>query len=402
MLVIIGLALGSKQSKSQWRGPDRNGIYNETNLLDKWPKNGPELLWMYEGIGRGFAAPVISENMVFVNGEKEGKSFLFAFDLDGNLVWKSPNGDEFLGEGFASTYPGARSTPTVLNDLVYTSSGEGRIACFEASSGKEKWAVSIINDLGGELGIFGYSESMALGEDLVYCFPGGAETNLAALDRFTGLPVWTSEVLKDTFAYGSPVLVDLPDGQVLITTSRHHLFSVDRSNGKLLGSYKIEGFEYDGEHCNTLVYDDGHIYFVGNDVEGQGAIKLEVSVDGKKIREVWRNGEIKNNFGGLVTINGHLFTTVKGNWLLSLDPESGAVADSIKVATGSLIYSDNKFICYGNNGAVNLVNYNQEVLEVTGTFKINEGTGHHFSHPVLAGGTMYIRHGNALMAYRIK
>ena len=76
--------------------------------------------------------------------------------------------------------------------------------------------------------------------------------------------------------------------------------------------------------------------------------------------------------------------------------------DSLKVATGSIIYTDNKFIVYGNNGTTNLVNYEQEKLESAGQFKVKEGTGQHFSHPVVANGVMYIRHGNALMAYRIK
>ena len=401
-LVAFGLTQGCKYDASQWRGTDRNGIYYETGLLDQWPENGPDLLWVYEGIGRGFAAPVVSDDKVFVNGELEGKSFLYAFDLEGNLLWKSPNGDEFLGEGLSSTYPGARSTPTVLGSLVYTASGTGRIACFDTSTGAEEWAVSIMKDLGGQLGEFGYSESVAVDDKKVYCFPGGAETNMAALDRFSGQTVWSSELLRDTFAYGSPVLVDLPARKILITTSRHHLFTVDRSHGELLGSYKLEGYEYDGEHCNTPVYSDGYIYFVGNDVDGQGAIRLELSQDGKGLREVWRNKEINNNFGGLVTINDNLFTTVKGNRLISLEPEDGTVADSIKVATGSLVYADNKFICYGNNGTINLINYNQDKLEITGELKIREGTGHHFSHPVLADVKMYIRHGNALIAYQIK
>ena len=400
-LVILGLTHGCKNDVAQWRGPDRNGIYQETGLLDQWPGDGPELLWIFKGTGLGFASPAVTEDKLFINGEHEGKSYLFALGPEGDLLWKSPNGDEFLGEGFSSTYPGARSTPTVMGNLVYTSSGKGRIACFEASSGIEKWAISIVDDLGGEVGYFGYSESVAVDKDHVYCFPGGTDTNLAALDRFTGKTVWSSEALRDTFAYGSPVLLDLPARQILITTSRHHLISMDRSNGELLASYKLEGYEVDGEHCNTPVYDDGHIYFVSNDVESQGAVKLALSPDGECINEVWRNQEIRNNFGGLVAVNDHLFTTVKGNRLISLAPDNGRVVDSIKVATGSLVYADSKFICYGNNGTINLVTTQQGKLEISGTLKIKEGTGHHFSHPVLANGKMYIRHGNALMAYKI-
>lgn len=405
-ILFLGLAQACTQDnaneRAQWRGAMRDGIFHETELLDQWPDEGPELLWIFEGLGRGFAAPAVTKDGLFINGEKEGNSYLFALDLDGGLLWKSRNGKEFLGEGFSSTYPGARSTPTVYQDLVYTSSGQGQIACFKTDNGKKLWSVNITEDLDGILGYFGYSESVAVDQEHVYCFPGGASTNLAALDRLTGKIAWTQSAHRDTFAYGSPVLLDLADRKVLMNTSRHHLFTLDRSSGELLASYKLEGYEYDGEHCNTPVYKDGFIYYVANDVPGQGALKLSLSDDGESISEIWRNNEVMNNFGGLVVVNGHLYTTIKGNRLVALDPGNGSVVDTLKVATGGIIFTDNKFIIYGNNGNVNLVNYDQGQLEAAGQFKVKEGTGHHFSHPVVADGVMYIRHGNALMAYRIK
>jgi len=78
------------------------------------------------------------------------------------------------------------------------------------------------------------------------------------------------------------------------------------------------------------------------------------------------------------------------------------VTDAVEAATGSLAYADSKFFCYGNNGTLNLVTLNNNQLKVTGTLKITQGTGQHFSHPVIADGSMYIRHGNALMAYQLK
>ncbi|MDX2431333.1 MAG: hypothetical protein QNK35_10390, partial [Bacteroides sp.] len=74
----------------------------------------------------------------------------------------------------------------------------------------------------------------------------------------------------------------------------------------------------------------------------------------------------------------------------------------IKVATGSLAFADNKIISYGNNGLIKLVNYQKNSLEIGGTLKIIEGSGHHFSYPVFADGIMYIRRGDALMAFKIK
>lgn len=403
IFVLFGISRSqSLNSIAQWRGVNRDGFYNETGLLAQWTEKGPELLWFTEEIGSGFAAPVIANDKVFINGEVGGTSYLFAFGLNGKLLWKSANGKEFMGDGYASNFPGARSTPTVMDNLVYTTSGNGRIACFETATGVQKWAVEMVGDLGGWLNDFGYSESVVVDSKNVYCFPGGTKTNVAALDRITGKTVWTSKAIGDTTSFCSPVLVKLPTREVLLTFGRHFLFTVDCADGKLLGSYPLKGFKYDGEHCNTPIYADGFVYVVVEDDEGEGAIKLALSPDGVITRKVWSNKQIKNGFGGFVVADNHLFTTIKGNWLKVLELANGAVSDSIKVANGSLILAGRNFISYGQNGEVNLIQYNQGKLAPSGKFKIDKGTKEHFSHPVVAGGVMYIRHGKALMAYKIK
>lgn len=386
---------------AQWRGTERSGIFNEDNLLDNWAKNGPELLWVYNGIGKGFASPAILNNRIFVNGEIDSTSFLFAFNLDGKLLWKSSNGKEFMGEGFSRTYPGSRSTPTVVDNLVYTSSGKGRIACFDTETGEEKWAVNIISDFKGLESEFGYSESLLVDNNKVFCFPGGTKNNMVALNRFSGEIIWSSEAMKDTFSYCSPILVNLPEHEILITHSRHYLYAIDCKNGNALGSFKLKGYEWDGEHCNTPVFSDGDIYFIGNDEKGEGALKLNLSENGESIKKVWSNPKIRNNFNGYVKVDNYLFTTIKGNRLYALDTNNGTITDSVKVATGSLIFADNKFICYGMNGEVNLIKYAKNKFNITGSYKIRKGTGHHFSHPVIADRILYVRHGNALVAYNI-
>ena len=404
ILALTGLINGCRTAPPeiyQWRGTNRNGIFPETGLLEQWPEGGPGLLWTFEGLGRGYAGPVVTGDQIFIMGEEEGNSWLFSLDMEGQLQWRSPNGKAFLGEGFSSTYPGARSTPTVVGNMVYATSGQGNIGCFDTSTGKELWSRNITGDLGGMVTEFGYTESLAADGKVVYCFPGGTVNNVVALNRFSGKVVWTSEAVRDTFAYGSPIPVDLPENKVLVVTGRHHLFTLDRATGQLLGSYPLEGFEYDGEHCNTVVFANGHLHFVANDIPGQGSTRLKISPDGREITEVWRNPGVLNNFGGLVVVDGYLFTMVKGNRLVKLDPGTGMVTDSLKVATGSIIYADNKFFCYGNNGTVNLVRYRNGTLEEAGELKVAGGTGHHFSHPVIAGGVMFIRRGDALMAYRV-
>ena len=402
LTLIVSLASQSfSQPVYQWRGPNRDGKYNESQLLKQWPEKGPQLLWFTEDLGAGFAAPVVTSDKLFVNGVVAGNSTLFCFGLNGKLLWKSPNGKEFTGEGYSSNFPGARPSPTVVDNLVYTSSGVGRIACFDAATGSEKWAVDMVKDLKGYQNEFGYAESFVTDDKNLYCYPGGTSTNIAALDRLTGKTVWTAKALGDTTHFCSPILVKLAGRQIYVTVSRHWIFAVDCKNGELLWKYKV-GYKYDGDHVNTPVYEAPYLYWVSGDENGNGAVKLELADDGKSIKEVWSNPQVRNSLGGFVVINGQMFVTTENKNLNVLDPATGKVTYKIKAPYGGLIYADSKFFCYGNNGDLSMFNYEKGIMVPGGTFKISKGSKEHFAHPVLANGVLYIRHGNALMAYKIK
>lgn len=406
LLILAMLAttfqLSEAQKVYQWRGKNRNGIYNESNLMKQWPEKGPELLWFTEEIGAGFAAPVITSDKVLINGETDGNSFLFAFDLKGKLLWKSPNAKEFVGNGFAASYPGARSTPTVVDDLVYSMSGKGRLACFEVATGKEKWAVELVKDLAGLDSEFGFSESPLVDGDLVFCFPGGTINNITALNRFTGKTVWTSKAMADTTSFVSPLLISLPARKLIVTMSRHYVLGIDAKNGELLWSHKLENYKYDGEHCNTPFFADGMLYYCAAEENGNGMVKLEVSPDGSKIKELWRNKNAANGFGGFIKLGNHLFLATAKKQLVCLETDKGTVIDVLKPNSGSLIYADNRLYCYNDNGDMKLIKFeNNQLIEVN-KFKVDKGTKEHFSHPVIANGILYIRHGKALMAYIIR
>ncbi|KAA6331462.1 hypothetical protein EZS27_019938, partial [termite gut metagenome] len=53
LLFVSSCKVEDKQENSQWRGQNRDGVYNEKGLLKQWPEAGPELLWSFEGLGEG-------------------------------------------------------------------------------------------------------------------------------------------------------------------------------------------------------------------------------------------------------------------------------------------------------------------------------------------------------------
>jgi outer membrane protein assembly factor BamB len=106
--------------------------------------------------------------------------------------------------------------------------------------------------------------------------------------------------------------------------------------------------------------------------------------------------------GGFVKIGNRIYTSSKDNKLKVLDTETGQVTESLSGMKGNLVAADDLLFFYTDNGYINLIKGIGTKLEVVSKFKITQGTKEHFSHPVIANGVLYVRHGNALMAYGIK
>ena len=85
ILFLFSACSNTKDNPSQWRGPDRQGIFYETELLKSWPKNGPELLWSFEGIGAGHSSVGIGQDRVFVNGMTDTLGVLYSLDFIDSL-----------------------------------------------------------------------------------------------------------------------------------------------------------------------------------------------------------------------------------------------------------------------------------------------------------------------------
>ena len=295
-----------------------------------------------ENIGNGYSSPVVVNNIVYVNGEIDNQGYLFAFDAKGNLLWKSPNGAEYPQADTSSLkYSGPRSTPTVADELVYTCSGLGRIGCFDAKTGEERWTVDMVKDFGGSMHEAGYAESLLIDGDVLYCFPGGRENNAAAINRFTGKTIWTSKVLGDSVSFSSPVLATLPTIKVIVNFTSKYICGLNAATGELLWSQKQENARYNQQY-STPVYADGYIYYVSGN--GNGAVKLELSSDGKSIKEIWRNPNSLNGLHSPIKINDFLYFTDVRQKLKCIDINRGVVVDSLRINRGSLISADNMIL----------------------------------------------------------
>lgn len=401
ILLLTGIA--NAQTITQWRGADRHGVYNESDLLQSWPITGPQLIWSTDQIGNGYGSPAITHDKLYITGEIDSIAYLFAYDLKGTLLWKTD-----FGKDWVKTFRGSRSTPTIVDNLIYVCSGLGNLACLDAKTGAMKWSVNFKNDLNGNLPLHGFSESPLIDGDKVFLTVGGKDASVVALNRFNGKTVWTGKGNGETSAYNSPIMINLPARQVLVAFTSYHLLGIDAKTGDLLWSHEQINTPLDkrqpGEgdtHSNSAWYENGFIYYIAGD--GNCAVKLELSKDGKQIKQLWRNSLIDNFMGGFIKIDNRIYSCTNNRRdLKCLDANTGQVTDSLKLGIGTIIMADKKLYYYNQKGDISLIAPDADKMKLISTFKITKGSAEHFSHPVIANGIYYLRHGKALMAYKIK
>ncbi|MFA5103455.1 MAG: PQQ-binding-like beta-propeller repeat protein [Candidatus Thermoplasmatota archaeon] len=361
-------------------------------------------MWEYEGIGNGYGSPVFTDDGMFIQGEVDSLAYLFSFDQDGKLLWKKDFGPEWV-----KNWNGSRCAPTIVGNLVYVTSGIGNIYCLDRKTGEKKWSVDMINDLHGTYPLFGYSEAVITEGNKVFCTPGGRDTNVVALNRFNGKIIWISKGAGERPGYNQPQIIHLKKRNILVNFTAYEMMGHDTKTGELLWKHNQDNTKPEDRklgqgdtHANTIIYEEPYIYYAEGD--GNGGVKLEVSPDGKSIKEIWRNPNFDSYMGGIVKIGNYLYGggTLKPDFK-SIDATTGEIGKVLNIGTGAVISADNMLYYYTQQrGEMMLITQDPLNLEVVSKFKITKGTREHFCHPVIHDGKLYVRRGNVIQAFRIK
>ncbi|MFA9392532.1 MAG: PQQ-binding-like beta-propeller repeat protein [Prolixibacteraceae bacterium] len=387
----------------EWRGPNRSGIYQETNLLKIWPDSGPGVLWEMNDLGTGYGSPLVLDDRILIMGTRDSIAILFAITLDGQIIYECEVGSEWV-----VNFPGSRCTPTVVNDQVYIMTGKGQLSCIQLKDGQIEWSRNVYSEFEGEMPRFGYAQSLVVEDNKVYCCPGGETNNVVALDAANGKLIWSCAGKGERPGYHPAKLITVGNRKLFLTFSAYHLLGIDAETGELMWAHEQVNTEQDQRkpgvgdtHANTVLYEDNIIFYVEGD--GNCAVALALNDDGSSIQQLWNNAVVDNFMGGILMLDHFLYScNYSANQLAKIDAKSGAVVESLPVGRGSVIMADDMLYYYNMSGEVHLIAIDDEKMESISSFKITKGSHEHFSHPVIHNGVLYVRHGEYLGAFDIK
>src|SRR5438552_414302 len=76
----------------QWRGPNRDGVWSDTGVLETFPPGGLKVRWRVP-VGRGWSSPVVAQGRVYVTDAqlltppKARERLLCLEEVTGKALW---------------------------------------------------------------------------------------------------------------------------------------------------------------------------------------------------------------------------------------------------------------------------------------------------------------------------
>jgi outer membrane protein assembly factor BamB len=156
-------------------------------------------------------------------------------------------------------------------------------------------------------------------------------------------------------------------------------------------------------HCNSPAYADGYVFDATSyHTRGGCAVALQPTATGLEAELAWESSKLNCEHGGYLIIDGYLYMNQGVGWSC-LELKTGEQRWSGRgPGKGSIIYADGMLYCLGEKGKMGLVEASPEEFKLVSMFDLPMGEGPCWTHPVIAGGKLYLRWSDNLYVYEIK
>jgi outer membrane protein assembly factor BamB len=226
----------------QWMGPKRDNVWREEGILEKFPKGGPKVLWRAPLAG-GYSGPAVVGDKLYITDyttkdkldegnfnrkESSGVERVACLDAtSGKQIWEHK-----YPVKYGISYPnGPRCTPTVDGDKVYVLGAEGNLFAFEAATGKIVWQKELKTEYKTKSALWGYASHPLVDGNKLICVVGGEGSHTVAFDKSTGKELWRSQDSVEQ-GYVPPSIIEYAGVRQLLLPRPDGISSVDPETGK--------------------------------------------------------------------------------------------------------------------------------------------------------------------------
>jgi len=218
----------------QWRGRNRDGVWNESGILQNFSAEGLKVRWRTP-VGPGWSSPVVARDRVYLTDMRLEKPRAW----ERIRCFKESTGKQLWSREYELVYPewafipehggGPAGTPIVEEGRIYSLGRNGQVNCLDARNGKSIWEI----ELGRKYQILELScrGSPLIAGNLLIVFtgakPGGC---VIGLDKQTGREVW--KALDDIVSNSSPLIITGGGKRQLIVWTSQAVNSLNPATGE--------------------------------------------------------------------------------------------------------------------------------------------------------------------------
>ncbi|MEP6637137.1 MAG: PQQ-binding-like beta-propeller repeat protein, partial [Acidobacteriota bacterium] len=378
---------------TNFRGPNRDGRYDEMAVLTQWPANGLTPIWK-QPVGLGYSSFVVADGRAYTIEQRRSQEVVAAYDVaNGHELWKQGWNASFSND----TGDGPRSTPTWDDGRLYALGATGELRCLDAKTGAVAWGRNILTENQAQNLSWAMAASPLIVDDKVIVLPGGTgNKSVVAYNKMSGNPIWKSQ--SDIQAYVSPMLMTLAGRRQIVIVSASRVMGLVPEDGSLLWSYNWDTDM--GINVSQPIPVDKNRFFISAGY-GKGAALVEVSGSGKSFsaKTVWENINMKNKFNSSVLYEGNVYGLDEGI-LTCLDVNTGTRKwKGGRYGYGQVILASGYLIVSTDTGELALVKATPDQFTEVARFAAIEGKT--WNYPAIAGGKLLVRNGNQMAAYNI-
>jgi outer membrane protein assembly factor BamB len=397
----LGLPLRSSTDVTQFGGPNRDFKYDVSGLARSWPADGPPQVWK-RALGDGYSGIVASDGLLYTMYRPDEKQeAVIALDAaSGETVWQHAYDAPFTKQYVLEQGPGPRATPLIVGDRLFAAGATGIMHALDRKTGKPLWSHNLLEDFGGNVRVRGYSTSPLAYGDTVIMMVGGPEKAVMAFNQRDGSVAWAGGDFRNSHA--SPFLIDVDGQEQLVAFMFAEVVGMNPADGQVLWTHPHET-DF-GLNISTPVWGPDNVLFLTSAYGGGSrALRLRQANGRTTVQELWAHRLMRVHFGTVIRVGDHVYGA-SGDFgpapFTALDLKSGNVVwRNRDLAKSSAIHADGLFIAIDEDGHLALATVTPEGLEMHARVPLLSSVA--WTPPTLVGTTLYVRDRQHILALQL-
>jgi outer membrane protein assembly factor BamB len=409
---LFTVIICNSQDWPDWRGVNRDGIWSETGITEKFDDKIQTPKWSVT-VGSGYSGPTVANGKVYLTDlqkqpvQTEG---VLCFDENtGKKLWEFRYPCEYVSVGYPA---GPRASVVISENKAYSLGTMGNLFCFNATTGDVLWQRDLNREYEIRMPIWGISATpLITGDKIILQISGSNNACVIALDKNTGKEIWRN--LEDIAAYSAPIIIEKNGKKVVVVWTEDSLSGLNPENGEVY--WRFPWKTGSGMSIATPVLYNDNI-FVSAFYSGSLLVKL--GNDYTSAEKVWqREGESERKTDALhcvmntpVIIDDFIYGVDSYGELRCLELATGdrvwedlTAVNKNRWANIHFIQNGNKTWMFNEHGELIISELSPKGFKEISRTKIIEPTkeqlprGVTWSHPAFANKHVFIRNDKELV-----